>query len=362
LLIALIVLVGGVEGQQPPAKAKPDPKAKVDPKGKGEPEPAFNMKVSTKDILLGTQVLGAKVQASNLKDRVVLFDCWGINCPPCLAAMPRTAELNSELGDFGLVILGAHQQGGNADDVRAVALKHRANFPILQNSFVRGAEDNKFLPHCILFDHKGACIFRGNPNAVEPSMRKAVGAALVAAAGREKFSSSVEPIVKDLKAGKPPATILPKVAAMRNYTGDAGVDAKALLAAMTAGGRKKLDAAVEKKDADPVEAFVLIEKLPAAYKGSPLAQEANDLLNKLRGEKAVQAELAARKFMENIKRIDQQLGLGAEDPTKPEFQKSRAPILKQLKDKVTQMKKAWPDAPSTKQALAMAERYGVDIK
>ena len=116
------------------------------------------------------------------------------------------------------------------------------------------------------------------------------------------------------------------------------------------------------KDTDPVEAFTLIEKLPTAYKGAPLAQEATDLLNKLRSEKAVKSELAARQFFDNVKKLDQQLGLGAEDPSKPDFQKTHAPVLKQLKEKVQQMKKAWPDAHVTKDALALAERYSVEIK
>src|SRR5207249_3648710 len=108
-------------------------------------------------------IMGNKIEASDFKSHVVLVDDWGIHCPPCLAAMPHTADLNAELADFGLVIVGAHRQDGSADEVRAVAIKHKANFEISQMTQVRGAEDNKFLPHCILFDHTGNCIFRGQP-------------------------------------------------------------------------------------------------------------------------------------------------------------------------------------------------------
>jgi thiol-disulfide isomerase/thioredoxin len=360
LILAICLLAVDVGAGQPPAKNKTDPKMKTDPKA--DPAPAFNMKVTVKDIVLGQHITGPKIEVGDLKSRVVLVDEWGIHCPPCLAAMPHTADLNAELADFGLVIIGSHRQDGNADQVRAVATSHRANFTINQQTIVRGTQDNNLLPHCILFDHTGACIFRGLPTEVEPLIRKAVGAALVAAAGREKFSSSLEPIIKELKAGKPPLTILPKVASMRSFTGDAGADASALLGAMTAGGRKKLELATEKKDSDPVEAYTMIEKLPAAYKGSPLAQEANELLNKLKGEKAVKAELAARQYMENVRKLDQQLGLGADDPRKPEWQKAHAPVLKQLKDKVAQMKKVWPDAHATKEALEIADRYALEIK
>lgn len=361
LFAGIFLLAASVDGQQPAKdKAKPDPKAKTDPKAKAEP--AFNMKLTTKDIVLGTNIVGTKIEPGDFKGRVVLVDGWGIHCPPCLAAMPHTAELNTELSDFGLLIVGAHQQDGQADQIRAVALNHKANFAISHQTFVRGADDNKFLPHCIVFDHTGNCIFRGHPNEMEPVIRKAVGTGLVSAVGKEKLAPSLDGIVKDLKAGKPPATILPRVAALRNSAGDSGSDATTLLNAMTAGGRKKLEQAAEKKDTDPVAAFVLIEKLPTAYKGAPIAQEATELINKLKADKSVKSELAARQYMENVKKLDQQLGLGAEDPRKPEFQKSHAPVLKQLKEKVSQMKKSWPDAPTTKEALELADRYGVEIK
>jgi thiol-disulfide isomerase/thioredoxin len=377
LLAALFLVVAASEAQ-PPAKnpdpkakvdpkadqkAKADPKAKVDPKAKGaEPEAKLNMKIKIDDVMLGNPVLGPKMGPTDLKSHAVLFDKWGIACGPCLAAMPHTSELYSELEPFGLVIIGAHSQDGEADKVRAVALQHHANFPIQVNAFVRGSEDYHFIPHCLLFDHTGACVFRGSPTEVDMLVRKAVGSALVASAGREKWSPAMDGIVKDLKAGKPPASILPRVSANRNAKGDLGEDANALLKAMTAGGAKKLEEATAKKDSEPLEAFLLIEKVPAMYKGAPLATEANELLNKLKADKAVRAELAARPALEKVKQIDQQLGLGADDPRKPEWQKAHKEPLKLLKDKVSQMKKSWPDARSTQDAVAIADRYGVELK
>ncbi|HEX3147205.1 MAG TPA: TlpA disulfide reductase family protein [Gemmataceae bacterium] len=369
-LVAALFLIVAASEAQPPAKnpdpkaktdPKADPKAKTDPKAK-EPEQKFNLKLKVDDIVFGNPVMGPKMGLQDVKSHAVLYDMWGINCPPCLAAMPHTSELYAELEGFGLIIIGAHSQGGEAEKVRAVAIQHHANFPIQVNAHVKGSEDNKFLPHCILFDHTGACIFRGQPTDVEALVRKAVGAALVAAAGRDKWSSQMDGIIKDLKAGKPPAGILARVAAYRTAKGDLGEDATALLKAMTAAGTKKLEEATSKKDSEPLEAFLLIEKVPTIYKGAPLATEANELLNKLKGDKAVKAELAARPALEKVKQIDQQLGLGADDPRKPEWQKAHKEPLKQLKDKVSAMKKSWPDAHSTQEAVAIADRYGVELK
>jgi thiol-disulfide isomerase/thioredoxin len=362
LVAALLFMVAATDAQPP---AKTDPKTKSDSKAKADPKPKeekFTLKLKVSDINLGTAVIGPKYTTSELKDHVVLFDMWGINCAPCLAAMPHTAELYSELADYGLIIIGSHSQEGEAEKVRAVALSHRANFPIYVNTFVRGSEDNRFLPHCILFDHTGQCIFRGQPTEAEPLIRKAVGAALVAYAKREKWSPSLEPVVKDLKAGKVPASLLARVSGMRNSSGETGEDAKALLASMTAGGAKKLELAKEKKDGEPLEAFLMIEKVPTAYKGTPLATEASELINKLKSEKPVKAELAARPTLEVVKKLDQQLGLGSEDPHKAEWQKAHKEPLNELKKKVQTMKRAWPEAKSTQDALAIAERYGLELK
>lgn len=373
LAAAFLVAATGTVAQ-PPAKnktdpAKSDPKAKADPKAKGkadakgpaEPE-KFNLQIKVSDIRLGNPVLGPKMGQEDLKGRVVFVDYWGVNCAPCLAAIPHVSALHEELDDFGLVVIGAHVQAGEMDQVRAVAVNRGATFPVQVNCFVRGSDDNKFLPHSFLFDHTGQCVYRGSPTAVDDQLRKAVGAALVAAAGREKWSPALQGVVKDLKAGKPPASILPRVAAQRNASGDAGDDAKALLAAMTAIGKKKLEQANEKKASEPLDAFLLVEKLPAAYKGAPLATEANELLTKLKTEKPVRAELAARPALEAVKKIDLQLGLGADDPRKPEWQKAHKEPLSQLKNKVQAMKRSWPEAKSTHEAVAIADRYGVELK
>jgi thiol-disulfide isomerase/thioredoxin len=365
-LVAAFLLVGSELVAQPPAKSKPDPaktdpKGKADPKAKAEPE-KFNLKIKVSDITLGNPVLGPKMGQEDLKGHVVFVDYWGIHCPPCLAAMPHVSELNAELADFGLVVIGAHVQDGEMDKVRAVAIGHGAKFPVQVNAFVRGSEDNRSIPHCFLFDHTGNCVFRGMPGEVDPLLHKAVGAALVANAGREKWSSSLEGIVKDLKAGKPPASILPRVSALRNSSGDTGEDAKALLASMTAVGRKRLAEATEKKNNEPLEAFLAIEKVPTAFKGTPLATEANELIAKLKADKAVKAELSARPALEVVKKLDQQLGLGADDPRKVDWQKAHKEPLTQLKHKVQAMKKAWPEAKSTQEAEAIADRYGVELK
>jgi hypothetical protein len=53
---------------------------------------------------------------------------------------------------------------------------------------------------------------------------------------------------------------------------------------------------------------------------------------------------------------------GLVDPKGKEFHKSQAGQLKQLESAVKAMKKSWPDAPSTKEALEIADKYGLSLK
>ncbi len=363
-LAVLLATTADTRARQPDKKADPkakvDPKAKADPKAKDDAEPKFTLKLKTGDIRLGTQLTGAKLTAADLKGKVVVVDFWGVNCAPCLAAMPGTAALNAELADFGLVVIGSHVQAAKPDQIKAVAASRGANFPITEQTRVEGGNDFQGIPHVMVFDHTGACVFRGDPKEAEAKARTAVGEMLVAGAGREKFAAQLAPVVADLKKGQSPLAVLPRVVALQNAASPtAAADAKALLAALTAAGQKKLDLAQEKAEGEPVEAFLLVEKLPAAYKGTPVAKDAVALVTKLKKEKAVKAELAARPAFEVVRQMDAQLAakVGEEKASAPEFQKANADLLKQLKAKVAQMKKSWPDAKVTGEATGIAEKY-----
>ena len=355
VLAAVLAAAPGTSARQPDKKV--DPKAKADP---GGAESKFNMKVTTSDIKLGTQLTGATLTADDLKGKVVVVDFWGVNCAPCLAAMPGTAAMNAELSDFGLVIIGSHCQAATPAQIKLVAASRGANFPITEQTRVTGGNDFEGIPHVMVFDHTGACVFRGSPKEAEVKARMAIGELLVAAAGREKFHSQLAPVVSDLQKGLSHYAALPRDVALQNAASPmAAADAKALLASLTASGQKKLELAQEKIETDPVEAFVLVEKVPATYKGTAVAKEATALITKLKKDKAVKTELAARPAFEAVRLIELQLAAkaDADKASAPEFQKANAALLNQLRTTVTQMKKNWPDAKATSEAVGIVEKY-----
>jgi thiol-disulfide isomerase/thioredoxin len=335
---------------------------KTDPKaGKADPDKKFNMKVKAGDIRLGKHVSGPKYTADDFNGKVVMVDYWGVNCVPCLAAMPATAAMNAELDDFGLVVIGSHVQSATPDKIRAVAASRGANFAITEQTRVAGGDDFEGIPHVMVFDHTGACVFRGGPKEAEHAARLAVGEMLVAGAGREKFSQAVAPVVADLKKGRPPASVLARLASIQQSAGkgEPAAEAKALVGSITATGRKKLEQAQAKVESEPFEAFLLVENLPATYKGTPVAKEATAMITKLKKDKSVANEIAARPSLEAVRQLAGQLAAkpGADEAGVAAFQKANAALLQQLRTKTAQMKKNWPDAKATAEAAEIAETY-----
>ena len=65
--------------------------------------------------------------------------------------MPHLVRWNEELGPFGLVVIGAHVQGGTAEEIKAKAQGLGIRFMITDGG---GVEDSNAggIPHCIVAD------------------------------------------------------------------------------------------------------------------------------------------------------------------------------------------------------------------
>jgi len=278
--------------------------------------------------------------------------------------MPHLVKWNDELKDFGLVVVGPHVQGGSADAIEAKARSLGVNFTVTNGGSVKGITLSG-IPDCVVFDHSGACIFRGNPLDAEKHIRPAVGKALLAALNKTTLSKGITPIADALKKGQAPISLLPKAVALQKSTdATTAEEAKLLVAKMTEPGQKRVDEAESIKKDDPLSAYLALEPVPAAYKGTPVATKASALLTELRKEKPVSAELKARPSLDRVKKLEEQLKpLASKYPTSdPSFKKLAAAQLKQLQSSVQLMKKSYPDARATQQAVAIADKYGVTIK
>ncbi len=335
--------------------------------GGGEGADSEAMQVRLKDIDLGEHVYGPDYSADDLKNRAVVVMLWNQGADTSMQAFPKFNAWYKELNDFGLAILGVHLTAKGQEGPLEVAESRDVLFSVTATPWKAGMqiEDFKQFPLCFVFDHTGKCVYRGVPFDAEEAIRAATGRALVARCEVDPWPKPLQPLVDSLAKGKAPAIVfgqlLPHTRAADAATADA---AKKLVAEMTREAEKTLARATSSGEANPVATYLEVERLPMVLKGTKLATDANTLMGKLKRFPAVQLELKARPSLLSIEKIEAELSTkpGAYNPTLDYFRKDNAALLQQLQNGVTLMKKSWPDAQATKQALKTADRYAVKVR
>jgi hypothetical protein len=272
--------------------------------------------------------------------------------------------LNTELSSFGLVVIGNQGQQATDQQVRAVARSHGVNFTVTSGTGIQGDSGNRGIPHVVVFDHTGKCVYRGSPSEAERYVRLALGKAL-AAKLEGTASKSVTNLLESLKKGQAPASVLQKALSL-SKSGDkeSAAQAKELVTSMTETGEKLIGEIEKMRSTDPIDAFPIATRLSIDLKGTPPASKATEIISELKKDKTVVQEVKARPVLEGIHVLDDALqeAAGKDDPKGKEFHKAQAAPLKQLQTAIKKMKTSWPDAPSTKEALEIAEKYGLTVK
>jgi thiol-disulfide isomerase/thioredoxin len=315
-----------------------------------------------KSVKLGEVLYGPPVEAKQLKGAVVFVEQWGIHCGPCIGEIPHMTKLQDELADFGLVIVAAHRQKATPDEVRATARTHGINYTITDGYVSNGAST---IPHGYIFDLDGKCVFDGRPGDAENKLRSTLGAALVTQADRSDFNKTISVQVEALKAGKPPAAVLVKLLPLtRAPDAETAAQAKALTDALMAPAKAALASVRDQKADDPLAAYDHTQHMVVAFKGTPVGTDAAKLLNELKSDKKVMAELKTRPLMEKLRAVDQLLAkaMGEKEPKDPAFQKAAAPQLRQLREAAAMLKRTYPDSRAANDAVVLAEKYGLTVK
>jgi len=214
----------------------------------------FNMGVTAAGIRPGNHVSGPVLSPESLAHRVVLLEFWGVNCPPCIRSMPLLEELHKTLGPQGLVVIGAHAQGGTAEDLKPQVAKLGVSFTILDRASVDGGTDFSGIPHCMLFDHTGKCVYRGSPFQAQQAVVAAVKAAPGAILEGRTLVKLPELNLMLRDEGQF-ATVLKRA---RGLVGskdqETAEEATFVVEKLEARGRAMLDEAVSLKDTDPARA------------------------------------------------------------------------------------------------------------
>ena len=297
-LILLAVLLTGVLVARPAAAAE------------------FNMDITAASIRPGALVSGPMLGTEAISNRVVLLEFWGLNCPPCIRSMPMLEELHTTLGPHGLVVIGAHAQGGSAAELKPQVATLGVTFTILENASVEGGMDFQGIPHCMLFDHTGKCIYRGSPfNAQE-----AVVAAVKAAPGsilEGRTLAKLPELNTLLRDERQFATVLKKARGLMS-SGDAETadEAKFVVEKIEAYGRRLLDEARSGKETDPARAADNVQRCAVLFKGSEIGAEAAKLNGEWKKDKQFQATVKAGQQLARLEQmrdyVREQLGVDAD--------------------------------------------------
>lgn len=294
----------------------------------------LSLQAATLDgIKLGSHVSGPKVNAQELAGRVVLFEYWGVNCPPCIRAIPHVTELQHSYGRDSLVIIANQCQ---TQDTGAAAAKWKSsggddsvsviNFGKLTGAQVSG------IPRAFLFDHTGKLIFDGSPFQVDDHIKKACAAApgaLVAGMDYKHLQKEAAHIGKRAGSFKSVVGRLQKALASDKTDPAAKKEAAFLIAKVaewTEQGKTEVAALVS---TNPVAAMEVLDERMTYLKGMDEADWFKDKEKELKKDKAFKNELKAYETLLKISASAEEVGLFAAPNSKAQA-RNKASFIKAI--------------------------------
>ena len=311
---------------------------------------AENMRVTAADVTLGGHVSGATIGPGGLAGHVVLLEFWGVNCPPCIASMPGLEELHRSLGPQGLIVVGAHAQGGTAEDLRRVVAELGVSFTMVENAIVDGGMDFNGIPHCMVFDHTGTCVYRGAPGGAHEIVAEAVRAA-PAAMLADRQLVKLAPLAQMLKNESMCGTVLKKARSLLDAKDEeTAAEAKFVVERIEGRGREWLEEARALAATDPNAATGAAQRCVAAFKGSDIAGEAGKLLQEWRKDRDFQAAVRAGQQLTRLEALE---AAARSLPSGPPPQATA-----QARELAKTIEKGWPGSAAAARAAAIAEGLG----
>lgn len=332
------------------------------PAVRGDEPPPTELSVSA--VRLGSRVCGPQVTPQAFAHRVVVLEFWGVACPPCLKSMPALEALHRELGPAGLLVVGAHAQEATPAEIEEVVDDLGVTFPIVERAHVEGGMDFTGIPHCLVFDHTGICVYRGHPNRAHDVIVAAVrsspamvleGRALVklAALGRQLRDEAAFGAVLTRAEGLVDAR-----------DADTAAEAAYVVERLRAYGTRLLDAARSARDDDPLRALHDARRCAAAFRGTPAGADAESLLGEWRKDAAFQDGLVAARTGRQLEMTRERLvrALGDPETITPEIAgKVPERVRRQLADAVETIQRLRPGTPLAERADAIASEFGLTV-
>lgn len=257
----------------------------------------------------GNYYAGPKLTEADLLGKVVLVDCWGVNCPPCRALLPRMEQVWQSFKSKPFVLLGSHRQGHAPEKVAELVKANKLTYPQYNGAGLASGEPSfRGIPFLYVVNHRGKVVYSGHD---ERAATEAIVNALGEVGGSYNLAGGVifrkyKALEKQLVLGKPVKTIVKKLEAdVKKASGktanaaqkEQAEEAEAILKALEeAKGDIKQDIEIQKAK-NPADALKTIKAYMTTFpeEGTAYKDEIADLTAKAKEFAAEQKKAAAAK-------------------------------------------------------------------
>jgi thiol-disulfide isomerase/thioredoxin len=326
----------------------------------------FDMSVTPDDIRLGKRVSGSEITSEHLKNRVVLVEFWGVNCPPCLVSMPKMEQLHKELGPMGLMVVGVHAQGGPVESIEQSVQKLGVTFPIVENASLSKGSDFSGIPHCMLFDHQGKCLFRGSPFDVEAALRQAVVNAPPMILGGRKLEK-LTAFNEQLRSESAFASALRKAQGLTSSKdAQTAEEAEYVMKQLNDYGEKLFTMARDGAADDPVGAINVMKRVATIYRGHDIGKKAADLQKEWKKDAEFQSSLKAAEQLVQLQAAYESVlaATGSKDGTVSNDTADAlpAPVKRKMSAMVRAIVKTAPFSKAAERAKEIATQLKLEVE
>ncbi len=242
-------------------------------------------------------VYGETISKADLRGKVVFFEYWGINCGPCLQAMPHLVELQSKYGDDGFLVIASHWQGRDPR-VKAYLEEQNVNFPVYEYLGLPESPMPGMLPHSVLIGADGRIIAQGKPwdlyDKVEAAVAEASeGYPILVDVELDKYEKLRKTIVSNGK------DIESKIAPLREAAESGDAEAEAVCDAYDNWLEGEKEVISHLCLSNPMKA---VRAVSALKKAVPSVTEYDEVVQKIREHPTYRKLAACQKKMKGLKK------------------------------------------------------------
>jgi thiol-disulfide isomerase/thioredoxin len=324
-------------------------------------------------IDLGSHAAGPAITVNDLRGRVVVVEYWGITCPPCLAAIPKTTELAEQYGHEKLIIVANQVWGASDRQCKEVwEARAKSNFVAVFNGGSVQGFNPRGVPSAVVFDHEGNYLWQGHPGGLERVLAEAVAKVPDRAAGGDAEQGPA-PIITDLEPkyfereieqiNEQDRTIARTLRDLQRDAeradGDRQAEAKAILEqvdAWVAQQQSEMDSA---KDSDPATSYGIAEKMTGLLRGDDRANAFIETMQAFERDAAAMDRIRAALMLREIKAQAEAIGLH-EDAAAAKDDRSNSRALRSIERDLRRIVSVWPNTPGGEEAQTLLQTYGFD--